>query len=160
MRKIPLKNYFILALVVILSGIIVYFLGNFYINKKRYDEKENHVLSFLKEIYVDDFENFIIENPDTIIYINRIDNSKNKKLEKKLKKEIIERNYEQDIIYIDSTEISSNFVDVLNNHIDNKLNIIPNVIIVKDGKICNVMYINSNTKYSEIIDFMELYYND
>lgn len=160
MRKIPLKNYFILALVVILSGIIVYFLGNFYINKKRYDEKENHVLSFLKEIYVDDFENFIIENPDVIIYINRIDNSKNKKLEKKLKKEIIERNYEQDIIYIDSTEISSNFVDVLNNHIDNKLNIIPNVIIVKDGKICNVMYINSNTKYSEIIDFMELYYND
>lgn len=160
MRKIPLKNYFILALVVILSGIIVYFLGNFYIDKKKYDEKENHVLSFLKEIYVEDFENFIIENPDTIIYINRSDNSKNKKIEKKLKKDIIKRNYEQDIIYIDSTDITGDFINILNNYIENKLSILPNVIIVKDGKISNVMYINSNTKSTEIIDFMEMYYND
>lgn len=160
MRKVPLKNYFILALVVILSGIIVYVLATVYTNKKRYDEKENHVLSFLKEIYVDDFENFIIENPDIIIYINRSDNSKNKKLEKKLKKDIIKRNYEQDIIYIDSSEMSNNFIDVLNNYIDSKLNIIPNVLIIKDGKIGNVMYINSNTTSTEIIDFMEQYYND
>lgn len=160
MRKIPLKNYFILALVVILSGVIVFVLANTYINKKKYNDKENHVLSFLKEIYVNDFENFIIENPDTIIYINKSVDSKNKKLEKKLKKDIIERNYEQDIIYIDSSEISNGFINILNNYIDNKLNIIPNVLIVKDGKIENVMYINNNTTVSEIIDFMELYYND
>lgn len=162
MRKIPLKNYFILALVVILSGIIVFALATTYTNKKRYDEKENHVLSFLKEIYINDFENFIIENPDIIIYTSDSDNYKMKKLEKKLKKHIIERNYEQDIIYVDVTNSKAPFINVLNKYLsnENKLNGIPNILIVKDGKINNVMYMNDDTTVIKMIDFMELYYND
>ena len=46
MRKIPLKNYFILAAIIILSGIIVIYIANMYRNKKDY-EKEN-TMSFLK----------------------------------------------------------------------------------------------------------------
>jgi len=162
MRKIPLKNYFILALVVILSGIIVFALATTYTNKKRYDEKENHVLSFLKEIYINDFENFIIENPDIIIYTSDSDNYKMKKLEKKLKRHIIERNYEQDIIYVDVTNSKAPFINVLNKYLsnENKLNGIPNILIVKDGKINNVMYMNDDTTVIQMIDFMELYYND
>ena len=155
MRKIPLKNYFILALIIILSGIIVIYIANMYRNKKDYENEDT--MSFLKEIYAKDFENFIIENPDSIVYIN---NSFDETLTLELKKYIIERDYIQDIIYIDLNKINVDFVNVLKKYsslIDDK---IPNVLIIKSGKIINTFYIEDDTTPLQIINFMGLYYND
>ncbi len=155
MRKIPLKNYFILALIIILSGIIVIYIANMYRNKKDYENEDT--MSFLKEIYAKDFENFIIENPDSIVYIN---NSFDETLTLELKKYIIERDYIQDIIYIDLNKINVDFVNVLKKYsslIDDK---IPNVLIIKSGKIINTFYIKDDTTPLQIINFMGLYYND
>ena len=155
MRKIPLKNYFILAAIIILSGIIVIYIANMYRNKKDYEKEDT--MSFLKEIYAKDFENFIIENPDSIVYIN---NTFDESLTLELKKYIIERDYIQDIVYIDTNKINIDFVNVLKKYsslIDDKL---PNVLIIKGGKIINMLYIEEDTTPSQIIEFMGLYYND
>lgn len=155
MRKIPLKNYFILAAIIILSGIIVIYIANIYRNKKDY-EKEN-TMSFLKEIYAKDFENFIIENPDSIVYIS---DASNETLELELKKYIIEKDYIQDIVYVDTNKINIDFVNTLKKYsslIDDK---IPNVLIIKSGKIINIFYVEEDTTPSQIIEFMGLYYND
>ena len=155
MRKIPLKNYFILVAIIILSGIIVIYIANMYRNKKDYEKEDT--MSFLKEIYAKDFENFIIENPDSIVYIN---NTFDESLTLELKKYIIERDYIQDIVYIDTNKINIDFVNVLKKYsslIDDKL---PNVLIIKGGKIINMLYIEEDTTPSQIIEFMGLYYND
>lgn len=155
MRKIPLKNYFILAAIIILSGIIVIYIANMYRNKKDY-EKEN-TMSFLKEIYAKDFENFIIENPDSIVYIS---DASNETLELELKKNIIEKDYIQDIVYIDTNKINIDFVNTLKKYsslINDKM---PNVLIIKSGKIINIFYVEEDTTPSQIIEFMGLYYND
>lgn len=155
MRKIPLKNYFILAAIIILSGIIVIYIANMYRNKKDY-EKEN-TMSFLKEIYAKDFENFIIENPDSIVYIS---DTSNETLELELKKYIIEKDYIQDIVYIDTNKINIDFVNTLKKYsslINDKM---PNVLIIKGGKIINIFYVEEDTTPSQIIEFMGLYYND
>lgn len=155
MRKIPLKNYFILAAIIILSGIIVIYIANMYRNKKDYEKEDT--MSFLREIYAKDFENFIIENPDSIVYIN---NTFDESLTLELKKYIIERDYIQDIVYIDTNKINIDFVNVLKKYsslIDDKL---PNVLIIKGGKIINMLYIEEDTTPSQIIEFMGLYYND
>ncbi len=155
MRKIPLKNYFILAAIIILSGIIVIYIANMYRNKKDY-EKEN-TMSFLKEIYAKDFENFIIENPDSIVYIS---DASNETLELELKKYIIEKDYIQDIVYIDTNKINIDFVNTLKKYsslINDKM---PNVLIIKSGKIINIFYVEEDTTPSQIIEFMGLYYND
>ena len=155
MRKIPLKNYFILAAIIILSGIIVIYIANMYRNKKDYEKEDT--MSFLKEIYAKDFENFIIENPDSIVYIN---NTFDESLTLELKKYIIERDYIQDIVYIDTNKINIDFVNTLkkySNLINDKM---PNVLIIKSGKIINIFYVEEDTTPSQIIEFMGLYYND
>lgn len=155
MRKIPLKNYFILATIIILSGIIVIYIANMYRNKKDYEKEDT--MSFLREIYAKDFENFIIENLDSIVYIS---DASNETLELELKKYIIEKDYIQDIVYIDTNKINIDFVNVLKKYsslIDDKL---PNVLIIKGGKIINMLYIEEDTTPSQIIEFMGLYYND
>lgn len=155
MRKIPLKNYFILAAVIILSGIVVIYVANMYKNKKDY-EKEN-TMSFLKEIYAKDFENFVIENPDSIVYIS---DASDETLEVELKNYIIEKDYIQDIVYIDANKINIDFVNILKKYSSLISNKIPNVLIIKGSKIINIFYAEEDTTASQIIDFMGLYYND
>lgn len=155
MRKIPLKNYFILAAIILLSGIIVIYIANMYKNKKDY-EKEI-VMSFLKEIYAKDFDNYIIENPDSIIYVS---DASNEELETELKKYIIEKDYTQDIVYIDLNKINTDFVKTLKKYSNLINDKIPDVLIVKNGKIVNTFFILEDTTAIQIIDFMGLYYND
>lgn len=155
MRKIPLKNYFILAAIILLSGIIVIYIANMYKNKKDY-EKEI-VMSFLKEIYAKDFDNYIIENPDSIIYVS---DASNEELETELKKYIIEKDYTQDIVYIDLNKINTDFVKTLKKYSNLINDKIPDVLIVKNSKIVNTFFILEDTTAIQIIDFMGLYYND
>lgn len=155
MRKIPLKNYFILAAIILLSGIIVIYITNMYKNKKDY-EKEI-VMSFLKEIHTKDFDNYIIENPDSIIYIS---DASNEELETELKNYIIEKDYTQDIVYIDLNKINTDFVNTLKKYSNSINDKIPDVLIVKNGNIINTLFATTDTTAVQIIDFMGLYYND
>ena len=160
MRKIPLKNYFILLLVIIVSMIALLYLINFYKVKKEYDDNSKMVMSFLKEIHIDDFENYIIENPEVVIYIGYSNN--NKMIETELKKYIIEKDYTQDIVYINSKDNNKKVLKVLQKYLNNDLNMtkIPNILLIKNGKINNTYYIDENSDIAQITEFMELYYND
>lgn len=102
MRKIPTKNYLILFFITIISILIVVYLVNVYKSKQDYNNDVNHRMSFLREIYADDFTNYITENIDGIIYISNSSDNSLIKLEKQLKKDIIKREYTQDIVYINS----------------------------------------------------------
>lgn len=165
MRKIPTKNYLILFFITIISILIVVYLVNVYKSKQDYNNDVNHRMSFLREIYADDFTNYITENIDGIIYISNSSDNSLIKLEKQLKKDIIKREYTQDIVYINSKNLAINFGDTLNKYYSDTVKLtehssIPNVLIVKDGLIQRTLYITSETTEKQIIDFMELYYND
>lgn len=165
MRKIPMKNYIILLFVAVATGLIVTYLVNLYKSKQDYDNDTNHRMSFLREIYADDFNNYITENIEGIIYISNSSDDALQNIEKQLKKDIQKREYTQDIVYINSKNLAVNFGDTLNKYYSDTVKLtehssIPNVLIVKDGLIQRTLYITSETTEDQIIDFMELYYND
>lgn len=165
MRKIPTKNYFILFFITIISILIVMYLVNLYKSREDYNDNVNHRMSFLREIYADDFNNYITENTDGIIYLSNSSDNSLATIEKQLKKDIIKKEYSQDIIYINLKNIGTEFANTLNNYYSSTLKLnqnigIPNVLIIKNGKIQRVYYINDDTEEHNIIDFMGLYYND
>ena len=165
MRKIPTKNYFILFFITIISILIVMYLVNLYKSREDYNDNVNHRMSFLREIYADDFNNYITENTEGIIYLSNSSDSSLATIEKKLKKDILKKEYSQDIIYINLKNIGTGFVNTINNYYSSTLKLnqnsgIPNVLIIKNGKIQRVYYINDDTEEHNIIDFMGLYYND
>lgn len=165
MRKIPTKNYFILFLITIVSVLIVMYLVNLYKSREDYNDNVNHRMSFLREIYADDFNNYITENTESIIYLSNSSDSSLATIEKKLKDDILKKEYSQDIIYINLKNTGIEFVNTLNNYYSNTLKLnqysdIPNILIIKNGKIQRVYYINDDTEEKDIINFMELYYND
>ena len=104
MREVPAKNYVILALMVV--GVVAVS----FILRSMYKSNDNVVYSsivkdkVISEIQVDDLDNFIQENPDTVIYICDSTNKKTKKAEKKFRKIIIENNITQYVVYLEKTE--------------------------------------------------------
>jgi len=160
MRKIPLKNYIILFIIVVLSGSAFIYFINLYNLRSNYEKSTHYTMSFLNEIHINDLENYLIENPDMIIYINEKNDLELENVETKLKNHIIEKDYINDIVYINSNNTNKKLLKKLNKFSKTKLQNIPNVIITKDGMIQNELYFDENIDEFKIIEFMELYYND
>ena len=82
MKRIPLKNYFILGIILVSSIFIVLYINKLYLSTKNND---NILNEFIKEIKTQEIDNYIIENPNFIIYLG-YKNNDNKSFEKKFKK--------------------------------------------------------------------------
>ena len=109
MRKIPFKNYIYYVLLIIVTILLTLFLSNSYLDKKK---KESEFYNYSNKITWKELDEFIIENPDAILYIgNKYDNG-NKDFEKQLEEKIEELNIKEKIVFI-------NF----NNKLSNKLNL-------------------------------------
>ena len=77
-----LKNYFILGIIIASSIFIVLYINKLYLSTKNND---NILNGFIKEIKTQEIDNYIIENPNFIIYLG-YKNNDNKSFEKKFKK--------------------------------------------------------------------------
>lgn len=140
MRKVPLKNYFILGVILVISTLVVLYLNRLYLSTKSNDT----VLSnFIKEIKSQEIDNYIVENPDFIIYLND-KTSKNSKFEKKFKKLLVKYDLQKDIVFIDSNLMSEKqYNDLITkyslikfNNNNNKSNCL---IIIDNQKIVDIM---------------------
>lgn len=149
MRQIPLKNYLILFLIYLLVILFSFGLRNWYL--KNY-VNSSHINEAISEIKIEEFESYIQENPDIIIYFS---NSKNVdlNLEQKMINYIIKKNLTNNIVYVDTYSIEKEwFKKINNNYVIDSVNIqiVPNtdnIVLVKSGKI------EASAVYNEILDY-------
>lgn len=151
MRKVPLKNYIILVVVFILVFLLTIALANLYNNQGK--KIETNFFEFYNKIDMRDFNQYIIENPDAIIYISDRYDKSTSKFESKLKKYIQKNNLYDYVICIDKNNIdNSDKIKILDQKID--FSSYPIVIVVNDGKIVNISYVDiNNFDISRIIDY-------
>lgn len=164
MKKIPLKNYIALGFIFILTIGILLYLVNFYNSKKEYENSTNDRMNFLKEITADDFNNYITENLDFILYTSNSEDENIIKLEKNLKNKLIKKEYINQMIYLNLKNAPIDLMETLNNHFSETLKLdehssIPNVLIVQDGLIIQTLYVDINTTALDIIKFIEKNYD-
>lgn len=158
MRVVPFKNYVILGIIFILTlGLLFYFV-NIYNLKEEYLSSTNVRLAFLKEITESDLNDYVSENSEFILYISNSENSEYVGLENKLKK-YRKEDYMENVIYLNSKDISDNFINELNKYSDKKINNLPNIIVFDENKIIDVMYFNEETKVDNIISKFSEYYD-
>ena len=102
MKRIPLKNYFILGIILASSIFIVLYINKLYLSTKNND---NILNGFIKEIKTQEIDNYIIENPNFIIYLG-YKNNDNKSFEKKFKKLVTKYDLQKDIVFIDISQFN------------------------------------------------------
>lgn len=139
MRKIPKKNYIIV--IIMFCAVIVLTLSGarFYNNSIK---ETSTLYNYIKSITKEELEQYLSENPSTVLYISDKYNLSNNENEELLKSKIVEFNLYNNFIYMDKTQFDSEFVKKFNNKYKTKLDInkLPIIIIYSDSYIKNIYY--------------------
>ena len=148
MKKIPLKNYFILGIILASSIFIVLYINKLYLSTKNND---NILNGFIKEIKTQEIDNYIIENPNFIIYLG-YKNNDNKSFEKKFKKLVKKYDLKKDIVFIDISQFNDEtFNKFCKKYADKLLEKDSSLIIVDNQKVIDVLDITKGNNDIELV---------
>ena len=145
------KNYIYLSILIIVTVILT--LGISYYYKKEIVEF-SYAYKNLNKISAQEFEEYMIEHPDTIIYMSVKTDLNNNKFEKKLVNELEKFNLLENIIYIEYEEIII-LCDLLKEkyNYDYQKNVLPAILVISDGETLDIVSINKDSKASNIINY-------
>ena len=160
-NKIPVKNYFILAFIFLIGiGLTIYFCKWYEVIDT--EKKQTPVIrGVIPEISSQELDNYVLENPTTVLYLCTSDNMKCRNFEKDFKKYIIKESMENYIVYVNLTNINQvKFVKDFNNNYEYKTKLTPNypaLIYFNDGKISDMIEGTNSNKLtlSKAKDFLE-----
>ena len=109
----------------------------------------------MNKITSTEFEEYLIEHPDTIIYISDKNDLNNNKFEKKLVSKLEKLNLLRFVIYIEKEEISGSFQKFLKEQYSYKYSEgnLPVIIVVNDGKTIQIAEVDKNSNVNDIIDY-------
>lgn len=133
MREIPIKNYFILIIIIIVVALSTIILTNIYNNRFK---TTSIMYNYLSEIKKNDIDTYLLEKPNTILYIADKYDISNNKIEEKLKEEIIKYNAKDYFVYLNINTNNIEFIDKLNQKYSGNINKqLPVLVIIEDGLV-------------------------
>ena len=155
-KEIPLKNYILLSIVLILTIVVVIY---FFLWKNTYEKSklQTPILDdYLLVINYNELNNYLVENKDAIIYVSKLNNENIRLFENKFKNIINKNNLNNKILYLDLTEElkENNIIKKINKKYGKEMTEVPTIVIIKDGKISSSYNIKEN-KYN--IKLLEKY---
>ncbi len=164
-KKIAPKNYVIYGIVCILTVVFVFYLSMWYETRQEYYENNSVMTGVLAEVNKQEFASYVMENPNTVIYMASSKDILIKDFEKKLKKYVSNNNFTNPIVYFDLSQINNNDIiseikSISNNvKIENfNINTGVNFIVFENGKVKAVLHKNSDkAEIEHVKNFFEVY---
>ena len=152
MKKIKVKNYIILAILIVCTVIVTLVLANIYRNK---DKEVSPFYEYANKITTKEFDQYTLESSDIIIYISDKYNLNHIDFEKKFEDKITELNLKEKLIYIDKKDINKKFLSKLKNqyNVTLDLNKLPAALIIVDKELQKEVYIDKTTDVDNFIEY-------
>lgn len=149
LKKIPVKNYVILGIVIIITLFILYY---FYMWVDVYKESRVNIPimdKYMTVINYNELDNYLVENPDTIIYVSVLEDEEIRKFEKKFKNKYKNDAIKKDILYMNITdEVKNKEIrnEMVSKYSLNNLNItsVPCVLVFSDGLLKTIYSVMDN----------------
>ena len=141
MRKIPLKNYFVLLVIVVITGVLTLYLSSVYREKN----KTTTVMhGYISEITEKELTDYIIEKPIIFMYISDKFDLKNDDFEEDLKKEINKNNLKDYFVYLNSSDLTKEFSHFFKTNYNLEIDITntPILVLINDGEVKDIEYID------------------
>lgn len=145
MKTIPKKNYILLGLLAVITILAVIYMCKWYRASENYYLENSVMKELVGEVKELEFENYVLENPDIVIYISNDQSETTKKFEKKLKNYILEENLKSHFIYVNGKESTEKFLlNFKKNYFVDGIKEVkityPNLLILEDGKVKDILY--------------------
>lgn len=149
LRKIPRKNYVILGVVILVSLLIVYYLYMWFTAYKSTKKGEIILDKYMTVINYNELDDYLVENPDAIIYVGILNDEDITKFEKKFKNSIKNNKINKEVLYLNITdELNSGkkISEMKDKYTVNYANItdVPNIMVFEEGKIKTIYSIRDN----------------
>jgi len=147
LRVIPKRNYIILLGVIVGSFLLLYY---FYKWFDTYEESKLNMRildSYMQVINHNEIDDYVIENPNAIIYVSMLQDKDIREFEIKFKQKYKERLVEKEILYLDMTNVNKEHINILKNkYYYNNLNIgdIPCLLVFNNGLIDSIYSVRDN----------------
>ena len=146
------KNYIYLILLMVITVGVTFLLAAIY-NK----EVVHNCYAYdnMNKITSDEFETYMLENPEAIIYIGDKSNLYNNKFERNFVKKLEDLNMIENIIYIEKEDINTSLKDTLKQKYNfiYKEERVPVIIVIIDGKIVQTSIVDENSIVDTIINY-------
>ncbi len=161
-KKGSLHNYILLIIIFMLCIGIVLYVCQMY---KVYDEEQKKtpiIQGELSEIYQEDLDHFILENPTVVLYMCTSNDEICRDFEKSFLKLLKKREYNNEIVYLNLTNQDiDQFIKSFNTTYPNKVKLTknyPSFVLFEDGKIKSILQGSENKKLtiSKVKQFLEL----
>ncbi len=145
MKTIPKKNYILLGLLAVVTVLAVIYMSKWYRASENYYLENSVMKELVGEVKELEFENYILENPDIVIYISKDQSKITKKFEKKLKKYILDENLKSHFIYVNGKDSTESFLlNFKEKYFINGMKELeityPNLLILENGKVKDILY--------------------
>ncbi len=146
------KKTIYLIILVIVTVIVTLLLADIY---KKETIKTSYAYENFNKITANEFDEYMMEHTDTIIYIADKSNLKYNKFDKKFLSKIEELNLLENTIYIEKDEITKSIEKKLkeNYSFEYDKNELPIIIVVSDDEIVGTSIVDSNSKVDTIINY-------
>lgn len=146
------KNHIYLAVLLIATVGLTFLLSSIY-------NKEVNSFSYsyenLNKITSVEFEEYMMENTETIIYISDKNDLRNNKFEKKFINKLENLNLLEKTIYIEKDELNNNFKELLKTNYNYKIDEkqLPIIIVIDSGEVVQNVIIDKNSNIDMVIDY-------
>lgn len=148
-KQIPAKNYYILGSIIIITIALAFYLTMWYNTAKEYRMNNSIITTVLGELTMEELDNYLLENPEVIIYMASSKDQTIKDFEDEFKTFLIKNDLKNNFIYVDVSKINTPefyqsfankyYTEELKNKQKN-LDIIPNALMLENGKVIDLMY--------------------
>lgn len=152
MKQIPKKNYYILVVLLAVTVLLTLWLSNLYLNKEKL---VSNFYEYSNKITPDDFNEFMTENSDVIIYISDKYDLTHETFEKKFENKIDELNLKHNLIYLDRNDIDSKFLSKLKKSygISVDLEKTPIVVVIIDEQVVKNVSVTPDSNVDTLIEY-------
>lgn len=106
-NKKVLKNHIILILILIITILATFYLRNIYIAEKQYNATNSIIQKVANQINENEIDNYLMENPNAILYVSSGQNPEIKGFEQQLKTLLEKQGLTNQTIYINKDTIDN-----------------------------------------------------
>lgn len=141
MKKIPKKNYFLLALVFLVTIALLYYFYMWYSAYDSHQTKTSVMEGYINVVNYNEINNCILENEKVYVYVSKTNDNNITTFEKEFKKDLSREHIKNKILYM-------NISSILNNNKNLKYglseNTVPCILIFKNGNLESTYNIKEN----------------
>ena len=158
MRKVPVKNYVIAAIIMIVTILLTFICANIY--RDSVDLKNKNYLNSLSVINKDEIDNYVVEAHDIMIYMTDRELT-NKKIDRDFESIITKNDKKEYVVFLNLSGLDESFYTEFSKkyNVDRGLLKSNTLVIFRDAKLSKVINFNEkNVKLTD--DYISNFYGE